>query len=145
MKARRIEQPRPPTLTQRLIEPLQTKGRYRRDVFWVFFIVFGIPSTLLQNVITQRMADWMMLPMGEPFPWMDLASPVALLLGLSWVHFTATVKRLHDRDKSGVWSLVAAIPVVGLAYLVIECGFLPSVDSGNRYGREAKDLRNLLL
>lgn len=145
MKARRIEQPRPPSLAQRLIEPLQTKGRYRRDAFWAFFIAFGIPSTLLQNVITQRMADWMMLPMGEPFPWIDLVGPVVLLLGLSWFHLTATVKRLHDRNKSGMWSLIAAIPAIGLAYLVIECGLLPSVDAGNRYGREAKDLRSLLL
>lgn len=144
MKVRRIEQPRPPALAQRLIEPLQTKGRYRRDAFWAFFMVFGVPATLLQFALMQRIADWLLASSEAQFPWVSIGSMLMLLLTLSWISFAAIVKRLHDRNKSWVWSMLAAIPMVGLAYLVIECGFLPSVDGENRYGREAKDLRSLL-
>lgn len=144
MKRRRIEQARPPTLAQRLAEPLLTKGRYRRDAFWAFFLLFGIPSMLLQNQISQQFADWLMLPSGEPLPWMKLIGPTTLLLLTSWLSMTATIKRLHDRNKSWVWSLVSAIPIIGTLYVVIECGFLPSVDFENGYGRDAKDLRTLL-
>ena len=143
MKVRRIEQPRPPSLAQRLREPFLTKGRYGRDAFWAFFIAFGLPSILLQHLLTQRLAEWI-LASGEPFPTMKLAGPAVLLLAVSWLHLTATIKRLHDRNKSGLWSLVAAIPIVGLAYLLIECGLLPSVDGDNRYGREAASIRTLL-
>lgn len=43
------------------------------------------------------------------------------------------VKRLHDRDESGWWSLVYFIPVVCL-WVFIKCGFLKGTPGPNRFG-----------
>lgn len=43
-----------------------------------------------------------------------------------WLAITVTLRRLRDRGRS-LWSaLFYLIPVVGWAWMIIECGFLPS-------------------
>jgi uncharacterized membrane protein YhaH (DUF805 family) len=54
----------------------------------------------------------------------------ALLL---WISFASIVRRLHDRNKSGWWVLLYAVPIVGWAWSFIECGFLPPRDQNNRF------------
>ena len=62
-------------------------------------------------------------------------SGAALLLLLSvvsiWINVAVTVKRFHDRNKSGVWFLVNFIPIIGPFWLLIECGFLPGTQGVN--------------
>jgi uncharacterized membrane protein YhaH (DUF805 family) len=60
---------------------------------------------------------------------------LAIMLPVSWFFMVATVKRLHDRNKSWVWALIGSIPIIGLIYLLIECGFMPAVKKGNKYGK----------
>jgi uncharacterized membrane protein YhaH (DUF805 family) len=45
-------------------------------------------------------------------------------------------KRLHDRDKSAWYILVALIPVVGPIGLFIETGFLKGTVGDNRFGAD---------
>jgi len=45
-----------------------------------------------------------------------------------------TIKRFHDRDKSGFWYCVCFVPYVGVIWQVVECGFFPGTPGGNRYG-----------
>jgi uncharacterized membrane protein YhaH (DUF805 family) len=53
----------------------------------------------------------------------------ALLLAapLIWVQYAITVKRYHDRGKWGFWSLLLLMPVIGWAWVLIECGLLPGL------------------
>jgi uncharacterized membrane protein YhaH (DUF805 family) len=51
-----------------------------------------------------------------------------------YVFITATVKRLHDTDRSGWWVLITFIPVIGFFYLIIVCGFFKGTVGENRYG-----------
>jgi uncharacterized membrane protein YhaH (DUF805 family) len=44
-----------------------------------------------------------------------------------------TVKRLHDRGRSGWFMLIALIPFVGL-WLLVEVGFLAGSPEPNEYG-----------
>ncbi|MBG1231733.1 DUF805 domain-containing protein [Aestuariivirga litoralis] len=53
---------------------------------------------------------------------------------LSWVLFVSHIRRYHDRNKSGWWSLVAVIPVIGGLWQLIELGFLPGNPDKNNYG-----------
>jgi|RhiMethySRZTD1v2_1073278.scaffolds.fasta_scaffold00041_36 uncharacterized membrane protein YhaH (DUF805 family) len=65
-----------------------------------------------------------------------LPMPVRLLLGalMFWINIASTVRRLHDRNKSGRWAMLYLFPVFGIIWHFIECGLLPSRNHGNRYG-----------
>ena len=51
-----------------------------------------------------------------------------------WIGLAATFKRWHDRDKSALWILIGAVPVIGPIWVLIELGFLPGTAGGNRFG-----------
>lgn len=57
---------------------------------------------------------------------------------LIWVDLANSVKRWHDRDKSGWWILISIIPIVGPIWALIECGFLPGTYGNNRFGPSPK-------
>jgi len=52
-----------------------------------------------------------------------------------WINVATTVKRYHDRNKSGFWFLIVLVPVIGGLWQLIECGFLSGTAGGNSYGR----------
>jgi len=43
-------------------------------------------------------------------------------------------KRWHDRNKSGWWSLILLIPIVGPIWMLVELGFLRGTEGTNNYG-----------
>ncbi len=45
-------------------------------------------------------------------------------------------KRWHDRGKSGWWSLIGLIPVIGGLWMLIELGFLKGTGGANQYGAD---------
>jgi uncharacterized membrane protein YhaH (DUF805 family) len=59
---------------------------------------------------------------------------VILVLLMMWMTFCLTVKRYHDRGKSGWWYLVQFIPIIGGIWAFIELGFFPGDDGDNEYG-----------
>lgn len=62
-----------------------------------------------------------------------LAIGAAVVL-MTWINIASTVKRFHDRDKSGLWFLITFIPFIGPIWLLVECGFLPGSPGSNGYG-----------
>ena len=48
--------------------------------------------------------------------------------------YAITTKRWHDRGKSGWWSLIAFVPIIGGLWLLIELGFLGPNEYVNQYG-----------
>jgi hypothetical protein len=52
----------------------------------------------------------------------------------AWINIASTVKRFHDRDKSGIWFLIVLVPYVGGIWQIVECGFLSGSHSINKYG-----------
>lgn len=53
---------------------------------------------------------------------------------LLWPMQAITVKRWHDRDKSGMWILINLVPVIGQLWSLVEAGFLPGTEGENRFG-----------
>jgi len=65
---------------------------------------------------------------------------VGYLLGL-WVSVATTVKRLHDRGKSGWWyllMLVLSVIIVGSIWMLVECGILEGQNGPNKYGSDPR-------
>ncbi len=52
----------------------------------------------------------------------------------AWMGVSATVRRWHDRGKSGWWVLIAGIPLVGPLWVLAELGFLAGENDANRFG-----------
>ena len=47
-----------------------------------------------------------------------------------------SVRRWHDREKSGWWTLVGLIPLLGPAWVFVELNCLPGTRGWNRFGAE---------
>ena len=62
-----------------------------------------------------------------------VVSVVAVLV-LIYPSIVLYSKRWHDRDKSGWWTLINFVPVIGGLWMLIELGFLKGTDGPNRFG-----------
>jgi uncharacterized membrane protein YhaH (DUF805 family) len=63
-----------------------------------------------------------------------VATLAIVTLLTTWIGLAVSIKRFHDRDKSGFWILIILVPIIGPLWQFIECGFLSGTDGTNRYG-----------
>ena len=56
------------------------------------------------------------------------------VVALIWTGIAVGIKRLHDRDKPGVWVLIGFIPFFGLLWIIYELGTQAGTIGPNRYG-----------
>ncbi len=103
------------------------KGRINRAQFWSFEAVWIVLFVII-NLLTHPAAN----PDGTPNTSMSIFSLIFLVLTF-WPLFAVQAKRWHDRNKSGWWILIGLVPCIGSFWVLIECGFLPSVNEGNRF------------
>jgi uncharacterized membrane protein YhaH (DUF805 family) len=64
----------------------------------------------------------------------DHPGAYVLYLAFTWPMIMVAIKRYHDRGKSGLWYLIALIPILGTIWQIIELGFLRGVPGPNKYG-----------
>jgi uncharacterized membrane protein YhaH (DUF805 family) len=126
------------------------KGRANRKPFWLGMLVLSIISTILWMILGGVFG----LSAMNEFDVSANASPEAidaagramfakilpalgiLLLATLWPTLAIYTKRWHDRDKSGWWSLIILIPIIGGIWILIELGFLRGTDGPNRFGSD---------
>jgi uncharacterized membrane protein YhaH (DUF805 family) len=63
--------------------------------------------------------------------------PIVMLLlyiPFFWISLAVTIKRWHDRDKSGFWIFIGLIPIVGPIWAFVETGCLRGTMGPNRFG-----------
>jgi uncharacterized membrane protein YhaH (DUF805 family) len=98
------------------------KGRIQRLYFWVTSLVVGVVVGMLTSTF-QFVAQF--YGMGEINPESNDFEPTGPLsiamfvvaLANMWINFALTIKRLHDRDRTGWW-LVALYVVIILAIVL---------------------------
>jgi uncharacterized membrane protein YhaH (DUF805 family) len=66
--------------------------------------------------------------------WNVVLIVLAVVVLMVWINIASTVKRFHDRDKSGLWFLIVFVPTIGAIWQLVECGFLPGSPGTNGYG-----------
>lgn len=111
--------------------------------FAVAYFIFGPPITMLH-------ADGTPLVLGVDKPGPDdkmitngasmAVLGVGYLLGV-WINIATSVKRLHDRGKSGWWYLlmvVLSVILVGSIWALIELGILEGQKGPNAYGPDPR-------
>jgi uncharacterized membrane protein YhaH (DUF805 family) len=108
------------------------QGRIGRGSWW-----FAQLAILLIWAALTTMAFALHAPKGS----MSLSSGgavifflIASLIAAFIVNLSSTVKRYHDRGKSGWWFLMNFAPFIGGIWVLIECGMLPGDESDNDYG-----------
>lgn len=96
------------------------KGRINRARYWMYLIplnliwIFGV----IVDVST----------VGKLGGWYLITTIITL-----WPSLAISIKRCHDRNKSGWFVLVAIVPLLNLWY-VVEIGFLAGTIGDNRFG-----------
>jgi uncharacterized membrane protein YhaH (DUF805 family) len=106
-------------------------GRINRAKFWAgigIFIVIGIIATILDSILGTRIAVGGGAEIGI----------VGIIATLVSIYFAIAVyaKRWHDRDKSGWWTLIGLVPIIGGIWLLIELGILEGTRGANQYGSD---------
>jgi uncharacterized membrane protein YhaH (DUF805 family) len=115
-------------------------GRIPRKTFWLGFLVLLIISWILQFLIFSIFGVSMMSdPNATPEQAMQqmgsMMMPLGIVLLLTlWPSLAIYTKRWHDRNKSGWWSLILFVPIVGGIWMLIELGFLRGTEGANRFG-----------
>lgn len=103
------------------------EGRIGRKSYWM-----GVLAMLAATVIA-ALVDSIIGTMRD--------NGVGIISGLvSLAEIYASImlyaKRWHDRGKSGWWTLIILVPVIGVLWMLIELGFLRGTEGPNRYGPE---------
>jgi uncharacterized membrane protein YhaH (DUF805 family) len=122
------------------------EGRIPRKTFWLAYLIMLIVSWILMLVIFSIFGVSMMANVDptlseeaqaaaamEQLGAIAIPSLIVILLTL-WPALAVYTKRWHDRNKSGWWSLILFIPLVGPIWFLIELGFLRGTEGPNRFG-----------
>ena len=97
-------------------------GRLPRKAFWLY----GVLGLTLAQIFIYVL-------LGIAGASEALASGVAGL-AVVWPGLAISIKRWHDRDKTGWWVLINLVPFIGTLWTLIECGFLAGTRGENRFG-----------
>jgi len=103
------------------------KGRIPRKVFWIHGMLGMIGASIVVGIVIGGLAA---LIGGAA---MILLIPFYIVL--VWAGLAISIKRWHDRSKSGWWVLIGIVPIIGL-WAIIETGFLETIPGDNEYGPE---------
>jgi uncharacterized membrane protein YhaH (DUF805 family) len=123
------------------------EGRIPRKWFWLGLLVMMIITWILEFILFAIFGVSMssMDPNATPEAQAAAASammskmllPLGILILLTiWPSICIYAKRWHDRDKSGWWSLIGLIPIIGGIWMLVECGFLRGTEGPNRFGND---------
>jgi uncharacterized membrane protein YhaH (DUF805 family) len=122
-------------------------GRIPRKTFWLGLLVLMIVSWILQMILFAVLGGSMMdidpnaTPEAAAAAAQTAMSSMMLPFGILflitlWPSLAIYAKRWHDRNKSGWWTLIMLIPVIGAIWMLIELGFLRGTEGDNGYGAD---------
>ena len=120
------------------------EGRINRKPFWLSLLALVVVEWFLMLVLSLVLGTSMM---GSIDPNMapDEAAALAtkgmipiIIVSLLFLYPALAVyaKRWHDRGKSGWWTLIGLVPIIGGIWLLVELGFLRGTEGPNQYGND---------
>ncbi len=116
-------------------------GRIGRQTWWLGLIALMVVQWIVLFVFS-------LIVGGSKMGGMDPNNPEAIgtamgaisipfiiiFLIFLWPSLALYTKRWHDRGKSGWWTLIMLVPLIGVIWALIECGFLRGTEGPNQYG-----------
>ncbi len=110
------------------------QGRVSRSDFWLKYFLPSIvlyPVIFIVLVIVLTGLDILASSQAS-----SVEAGVHLIIGGLLGIITSTlvnIKRWHDRNKSGWWTLIILVPIIGPIWALIECDFLKGTAGPNRF------------
>lgn len=105
------------------------EGRINRSKFWAGVgVLFALG--ILVNIIDVMLGLGINMGNGAQMGVLGLLFTLAAI----YPALALYAKRWHDRDKSGWWTLIILIPIIGPIWAIIELGALEGTRGANRYG-----------
>ncbi|ADO46372.1 DUF805 domain-containing protein [[Enterobacter] lignolyticus] len=126
-------------------------GRIGRRDFWVWIGIWVLAMIVLFTLAGSG--------------WLSLQTAAFALVCLLWPTAAVTVKRLHDRGKSGIWALLMIlawmllagnwamlpgvwqwgvgrfIPTLIIVMMLIDLGAFVGTQGENKYGKDTQDVK----
>ena len=100
-------------------------GRIGRQTYWLKGILPIAVVSVVVGFIEEAIPTYSAYSGVPTILWQLLAI---------WPSLALTVKRWHDRNKSGWWVLIGLIPIAGGILALIETGLLKGTEGPNRFG-----------
>jgi uncharacterized membrane protein YhaH (DUF805 family) len=97
-------------------------GRINRAKFWLGIVIVWVAVFVFAGIAGA---------LNSSFGWLMFS---IVYVGVIWVGLALSIKRWHDRDKSGWWVLIGFIPIIGAIWALVETGFLEGTQGPNQYG-----------
>jgi len=101
------------------------EGRVPRRCFWAV--------SLSMSAVFYGMAFLLATMFGHESPIVSIGILV-MYPPIIWISLAVTIKRWHDRDKSGFWIFINLIPIIGPVWAFVETGCLRGTFGDNRFG-----------
>lgn len=119
-------------------------GRINRQPFWLSILALVVLQWVLMLVLGMILGTSMMGGMDpnmapeEAAAMASKAMTPLIIVSLLFLYPALAIytKRWHDRDKSGWWSLIMFVPIIGAIWFLVECGFLRGTEGPNRFGED---------
>jgi uncharacterized membrane protein YhaH (DUF805 family) len=123
-------------------------GRIGRGAYWLGFLALTIiqwvviwlllqlaHGSIEQLAMLQDGPEHILPPEVGRDLMMHIGLPMLIIVVLFlYPSYAICTKRWHDRGKSGWWSLIMFVPIIGGLWALIELGFLGGDEGANQYG-----------
>ena len=109
------------------------EGRIARRHWW------GAKLGILLGQAAAFVAVYLSKDPAQPTPAGVVALAWLVIAVFVWMDVVTTVKRLHDRNRSGGWFFMAFVPFIGTIWIVIECGIKAGTPGPNNFGSATGD------
>ena len=115
------------------------QGRIGRKTWWLGYVLPLIGISVLSTVLDIALGFVSFEDMAPAGGYAYETRGIGVfgllsLVPLVWGGLAGQVKRWHDRDKSGWWVLLWALPVIGWIWALIDNGFVRGSVGANRHG-----------
>ncbi len=97
---------------------LSIEGRVGRQDYWMKLFVPILVVAIILGIVARG----------------NTAVSIVFNLLVLWPSLAVSIKRWHDRDKTGWWVLINLIPIIGWIWALVENGFLKGTEGDNRFG-----------
>lgn len=117
-------------------------GRIRRMHWWLVRFGVIVAAVVMVFVLVGGVSALFGSPEDVPAAIQPIGglAVIVVYFAVLWIELALTVKRWHDRDKSGFWFLIVLIPLIGPIWALIELGFLDGTQGPNQYGPSPKGI-----
>lgn len=102
------------------------EGRISRQPFWI-----GVGALVAVEIVAQVLDALAGTHIGTSG--IGLFTAIAILVCI-YPAIALYAKRWHDHDKTGWWTLIGLVPVVGAIWMLAELGILRGAPGTNQYG-----------